>query len=305
MVSYSRKNKRIRALRAASVAARMSRHSPAILTGLAGLLLLVSIINPDMGKETRIATTDAMAPAISVLGAPFRAVSNAFGEITGLTQIRAENARLQSENTQLKEWYQTAMLLRAENQSLKDLLNVLPEPEQSYITTRVIGDSGSSYIRTLLIEAGTEDGVREGQAVMGGQGMIGRVIEVGRKAARVLLLSDINSHVPVVIEGVNQRAILAGTNDNDLILLHLPPDTLVTKGARIVTSGTGGQFPSGLPIGEVTSVTSGTVKVKLFSEPDSSGYVQVVEKPIDQDVRQSLDALKFQGSSSFGKGTGN
>ncbi|HNQ91435.1 MAG TPA: rod shape-determining protein MreC [Alphaproteobacteria bacterium] len=294
MVSYSRRNKRIRAIRAASVAARLSRHSPAILTGVAGLLLLISIVNPDMGKETRMATTDAMAPVLSVIGAPFRMVSDGFGEVTGLTRIRAENARLQAENTQLKEWYQTAMLLRAENQSLKDLLNVLPEPEQSYITTRVIGDSGSSYIRTLLVEAGSEDGVHEGQAVMGDQGMIGRVIEVGRKAARVLLLSDINSHVPVVIEGVNQRAILAGTNNNELVLLHLPPDTLVTKSARIVTSGTGGQFPAGLPIGEVTSVIDGTIKVKLFSEPDNSGYVQVVEKPIDQDVRQSLESLKQQ-----------
>ncbi len=177
-MAYNRRHKRVRALRAASVAVKVSRYSPAILTGLAGLLMVVSIINPDMGKETRTATADAMSPVLSIISTPFRLIGDAFGEVTGLTQIRAENTRLQSENTQLKEWYQTAMLLRAENQSLKDLLNVLPEPEQSYITTRVIADSGSSYIKTLLIQAGSEDGVREGQAVMGGQGMIGRVISL-------------------------------------------------------------------------------------------------------------------------------
>lgn len=291
MAGYSRRHRKIRSIRAASIAVRLGRYSPAVLTGVSGLLLLISIINPEFGKGSRIAATDAMAPVISVVSAPLRFVSNGFGEVTGLTQIRAENARLQAENNQLKEWYQTAMLLRAENQSLKDLLNVLPEPEQSYITTRVIGDSGSSFVRTLLIEAGSEDGVREGQAVMGSQGMIGRVIETGRKASRVLLLTDINSHVPVIIEGVNQRAILAGNNEDKLTLLHFPPDALITVGARIVTSGTGGYFPAGLPIGEVTKAKQGAVEIRLFSEPDNSGYVQVVEKPIETNVRQSLDKL--------------
>ncbi|HRK97122.1 MAG TPA: rod shape-determining protein MreC [Alphaproteobacteria bacterium] len=292
MGAYSRRSNRRRALRAASIAVRYGRYSPMILTGIAGILLVTSMINPDMWKDPRVATADALSPAVSAIGAPFRFIGDTVGEITGLTQIRADNARLKSENDQLKEWYQTAMLLRAENQSLKDLLNVLPEPEQSYITTRVIGDSGSSFVRTLLIQAGTMDGVQEGQAVMGSQGMIGRIIEAGENASRILLLTDINSHVPVIIEGVNQRAILVGNNEASPELEHLPPDILITKRLRIVTSGTGGQFPAGLPIGEISSVVNGTVKVKLFSESYSAGYVQVVEKPMDPDVRKSLDALR-------------
>ncbi len=297
MVAYSRRNRR-RVIRAASIAVRYSRYSPMILTGLAAVLLVTSMFNPDMWKDPRTNTTDAAAPIISAIGVPFRLVGDAFGTVTGLTQIRAENARLHSENDQLKEWYQTAMLLRAENQSLKDLLNVLPEPDQSYITTRVIGDSGSSFVKTILIEAGTLDGVQEGQAVMGGQGMIGRVIEAGAKASRVLLLSDINSHIPVVIEGINQRAILVGNNETFPELTHLPPDILVTKGARIVTSGTGGQFPAGLPIGEVNSVVSGRVDVRLFSGTEGSDYVQVVEKPMNPSVRKSLDILMMPTPSS-------
>lgn len=279
-------------MRAASWAARAGRYSPVILAGIAVILLLGSVINPNIGKNMRMATTDLFAPVLSAIETPFRAMSGGVDEVTGITQIRAENARLKEENSQLKEWYQTAMLLRAENQSLKDLLNVLPEPEQSYITARVIGDSGSSYIKTLLLQAGMENGVHEGQAVMGSQGMIGRVVETGLNASRVLLLTDINSHVPVIIEGANQRAVLAGNNDDTLSLMHIPPDTLVSKGARVVTSGTGGLFPAGLPIGEIGSVTNGHIKVKLFSEPENAGYVQIVEKPIDPHVRQSLDMLR-------------
>jgi rod shape-determining protein MreC len=170
-------------------------------------------------------------------------------------------------------------------------LNVIPEPDQSYITTRIIADSGSSFVKTVLIEAGQDNAVEEGQAVLGSQGMIGRVIEVGKRASRVLLLSDINSHVPVTIEGANQRAILAGTNDSQLMLIHLPPDVLIEKGARIITSGNGGMFPNGLPIGEVTDIRNGIPVVTLYSDPYGTGYVQVVEKPQDINVRQSVKTL--------------
>lgn len=291
MGNYTRRDKRRQAMRAATIAVRIGRYSPLALTGLAAVMLLSSLINPAIWTTPRTATVDALSPAIEFVGAPFRAMSEAVSDASGLTQIRAENARLKAENKQLHEWYQTAMLLRSENQSLKDLLNVIPEPDQSYITTRVIGDSGSSFVKTVLIEAGQNNAVEEGQAVLGSQGMIGRVIEVGKRASRVLLLNDINSHIPVVIEGANQRAVLAGTNDDLLVLIHLPPDVLVEKGSRIITSGSGGAFPTGLPIGEVTEIRNGTPMVMMYSDPYGAGYVQIVEKPQDPNVRQSIKTL--------------
>lgn len=285
-----RKTKR-RAVRAATLAVRLGRYSPMALTGVAAIMLLSSMINPNLWKAPRIAVTDTLVPVLTYIGAPFRFLAESVGDMTGLTQIRAENSRLKAENKQLHEWYQTAMLLRAENQSLKDLLNVIPEPDQSYITTRMIADSGSSFVKTVLIEAGQDNAVEEGQAVLGGQGMIGRVIEVGQRASRVLLLNDINSHIPVVVEGANQRAVLAGTNEDLLVLIHLPSDVLVEKGSRIVTSGTGGMFPTGLPIGEVVEIRNGTPMVHMFSDPYASGYVQIVEKPQDPNVRQSIKSL--------------
>lgn len=295
MAGYSGHKPRARAIRAVSIAARLGRYSPKGLTAIAAIMLLSSIISPDLWSGPRRAATDIATPVMTVIGAPFRAIGDTVEGVTGLTQIKAENARLLSENAQLKEWYQTAMLLRAENQSLKDLLNVIPEPDQSYITTRVIADSGSSFVKSLLIEAGTEDGVKEGQAVLGGQGMIGRVIEVGSRASRVLLLSDINSHIPVVIEDANQRAILAGTNDSYLTLMHLPREFLAKQGQRIVTSGNDGLFPSGLPIGEVAEVKDGVPLVRTFSDPYAAGYVQIVERPQDAAVTQSIRSLSSGG----------
>ncbi|MBL8642091.1 MAG: rod shape-determining protein MreC [Alphaproteobacteria bacterium] len=291
MGQYSHKDRTRQAMRAATIAVRLGRYSPFALTGFAAILLLSSLINPSIWTGPRMAMIDALTPVIDLVGAPFRSMTAAMSDASGLTKIRAENARLKAENKQLHEWYQTAMLLRSENQSLKDLLNVIPEPDQSYITTRVIADSGSSFVKTVLIEAGFDNAVEEGQAVLGSQGMIGRVVEVGKRASRVLLLNDINSHVPVVIEGANQRAVLSGTNDDLLVLIHLPPDLLIEKGARIITSGTGGMFPTGLPIGEVSEIKNGIPMVMMYSDPYGAGYVQIVEKPQDPNVRQSIKVL--------------
>ena len=278
-------------LRAASMVMRWSRHSPAVFTGMAGLILILSLINPQLWQGPRAASLDIFSPVIAGVSKPFQVVADGLSGVTGLAQLKAENVTLKAENEKLKEWYQTAMLLQAENQSLKDLLNVLPEPEQSYITSRVIGDSGSSFVRTLIIQAGRMEGVTKGQAVLGDKGMIGRIIESGQRASRILLLTDINSRVPIIVEGSNQKAILAGTNDDFPTLEHLPPDVLIEKGARIITSGHGGLFPQGLPIGEIRSVNKGIVEVMLYSDPANASYVQIIEKPDDPNVRRSIDLL--------------
>ncbi len=299
MRSLTQRYQRRKNYRAASAVGRVMQYSPHVLVGTAVVILMTSIIIPAVWQKPRVGITDTIAPLIAAVGQPFRFIADGISGMTGITQLRAENDRLKAENTRLKEWYQTALLLKAENQSLKDLLNVIPEPEQSYISTRVIGDSGSSYVRSLLIQAGRENGIVEGQAVMGSQGMIGRIIEVGSRASRILLLNDINSRIPVIVEGTNQKAILAGTNDSYLVLDHLPMDTLVEEGARVVTSSHGGMFPQGLPIGKVVKSDDNQVMVEPFTDPVNASYVQVIEKPDDPNVRQSIDALKAPSPSSI------
>src|SRR5436853_3534251 len=107
---------------------------------------------------------------------------------------------------------QVALRLSVENVELRDLAKLVPEPAISFVTARVIADSGGAYARNVMVNAGRDNGVTRGQAAITGEGLVGRVAEVGSRAARVLLITDLDSRVPVIVDGTGQRAILAGDN---------------------------------------------------------------------------------------------
>src|SRR5262245_30718707 len=174
----------------------------------------------------RAGAADTFAPVLSAIGQPVQEAAIFVRNVSGLTQLQAENLRLQQENQRLREWYQTALVLEAENKSLRDLMNIRLDPQNSYITARVLADSGNTFVKSLLVSAGSNEGVKKGQAVISGDGVIGRIVEVGKNTARVLLLTDMNSRVPVLVENSRQHAILAGENEQAPILAHLPPDSV-------------------------------------------------------------------------------
>ncbi len=257
------------------------------------LMTSLNIASPGTMQNIRLSIMDAFSPFISAINYPFQKTVSGIEVISGLANLRAENTRLKTENDRLKEWYHSALLLQAENKSLRKILDVTPDPVKAFITTRVIGDGGSAFVRSFLIEAGADQGIEKGQPVMAGEGLIGRVIESGTRSARVLLITDVNSHIPVVIEGTNMRAVLAGTNDKTLSLQHLPLDTNLSEGARIVTSGIGGLFPPGLPVGVVGARDGQYYTVKPFAQSDRVSFVRIIDAydPDRLDAEQSADSI--------------
>ncbi|MBP2299577.1 rod shape-determining protein MreC [Azospirillum picis] len=232
------------------------------------LLVLASIALMMVGKiesvsvdSARARVTDAFAPILDAISRPAATAARVVESAVELENAFDENQRLRAENARLLQWKQAALRLESENHSLRGLLHVTPEPSVSYIAARVIATPGSSFVRTLVVTAGRRDGVRKGQAALSGAGLIGRVIEVGEWSSRILLLTDINARVPVILANSRQRSILAGDNSDQAKLLYLPPDSPVQVGERVVTSGDGGLFPPGLPVGVVTAVSERGVRV--------------------------------------------
>jgi rod shape-determining protein MreC len=154
--------------------------SSLIFVLLSVVLLLFSVLRPDAVTGVRGAATDRVVPVFAALSEPFYALADMLGNVTGMATLQAENAQLTAENVRLREWYQTALILQAENASLQELLNLKIEPQHGFVSTRVVADSGNAFAQTAIVVAGNQDGVEKGEAVLSGQGMIGRVIEADR-----------------------------------------------------------------------------------------------------------------------------
>jgi rod shape-determining protein MreC len=184
---------------------------------------------------------------------------------------------LRAQIERLNAWHGVARRLEADNRTLRELLNFTPEERATFISARVIADGGGPFVRSVIVNAGARDGLRKGQAVVTGAGLVGRVSETGGRSARVLLLTDLNSRIPVVAEQSRTRAILAGDNSARPRLVFLPENAKLVPGERIVTSGHGGALPAGLLVGIVTSAGEGTVRVEPIVDWDRLEYVRVID----------------------------
>ncbi len=249
----------------------------ALLVATAFSLMLLSKADVAVIERARSAVDDAVAPLLDALSRPVATVNGIIDYAEELSDLRAENERLRVENDRLLSWQARAMELEAENKRLSALLNFAPDPVARSVTARVIGDQGGAFARSLLLSAGGDQGIDKGQAAMTGEGLAGRVVGAGERSARVLLLTDINSRIPVLVGEQRHRAMLAGNNSPEPKLLYLDPDVSLAAGDYVVTSGDGGAFPSGLPIGRVAATRQGTTAVRPFIDWDQLEVLRLVD----------------------------
>ncbi len=240
-------------------------------------LMLVGKIDAVLIDRMRAEVTNAVSPILTALSQPVATVSEGINTVRDLALIREENIRLAQENANLKQWHLVARKLQAENAALQALLSSVDDRKPRYITARVVAGTLGAFSNSLVINAGAVDNVKKGQAVLSNQGFVGRISIVAKHSARVLLANDINSRVPVIIESTRTRGIMAGSNANRPKLIHLPPNARVTPSERVVTSGHGGVFPPGLPVGVVASVSDSGVEVSLFSNYHKLEFVRIAD----------------------------
>lgn len=245
-------------------------------------MIVLNRADPTFLMRFRTSVTDAAAPALDLLSKPVDAVAAVGRDLRHMTELRTENERLRAQLAELRRWRERARQLKSENAAFRAMLNYVPDAPSHYVTARVIADSGSAFVRSMLVHAGARQGVRNGQAAINGEGLVGRIVDVGERSARILLITDLNSRIPVVVDGSHDRAILAGDNSPQPRLLYLPPSAQVKPGDQISTSGHGGVLPPGLPIGVVTSVARASdggirlAKVRPYVAWDRVEHVRIV-----------------------------
>ena len=243
---------------------------------LASFVLVLGRFEPAAVERVRTAMIDTMAPVLDVLARPIDTTRQLVDEIDSHMDLRAENLRLKEEVERLNAWQALARNLVEENKSLRQLTGLSPDPQTTFVTARVVADAGGPFVRTILISAGEKDGIQRGQAIATGDGIVGRIVGVGARASRVLLLTDLNSRVPVIIQGTKLRSMLIGDNSPHPKLDFLPSSAAVNPGDRIVTSGDGGMFPAGLPVGVVKSMDGRIPRIQLFVDLKKLDFVRVL-----------------------------
>jgi rod shape-determining protein MreC len=265
------------AVRLASAKAWLHRGTFVLLFGAAFALVVLGKADTPLIERARVSVVDALSPIMEGLAKPIASVRQLYDNARDFWSLREQNAALKADQDRLLEWQTVARQLQAENDALRAMLRLVPEPSATFVTARVVADNGGAFVRTVLVTAGLRDGVRKGSVARTGEGLVGRVAEVGEHSARVLLLSDISSRIPVTIERTRDQAILAGDNSDNPRLLYLPHGSALTPGDRIVTSTAGGAFPGGLPIGQVVAIQDGVPIVQLFVAWDRLEYLRLVD----------------------------
>lgn len=202
---------------------------------------------------------------------PMMSLSEKLGQFKDL---KAENLKLKLRLTEFYSLENTVETLKAENLALKNLLNVVSDEKYDCITARLLSVSLNPFSKTILVGAGSESGVKVNQIVASAQGLVGRVTQVSGNFARVMLINDLNSRVPIVTLLTQERGILAGNNQNTKII-YLQKNHTIKQGEKVITSGDGIMYPRGIVVGEVSKVTESEVEILPAMNFDRTDFVNI------------------------------
>jgi rod shape-determining protein MreC len=249
---------------------------------------LIGRADQNLGERLRAGLDDLLAPAYAMIAPPVAALEHGTGVIGTLFDLAGENAQLQAENARLLQWQAVAMALEAQNDALKRALHYVPEQAPDFFSADVVADLGGVYARSVLVvlppDASANAARLVGAIAMDGRGVAGRVVEAGSRSARVLLITDLNSRIPVALGVHGSPALMTGTNGPDPALLYWAPGQPPAEGDMVLTSAVGGAFPPGLPVGVVHYDAQNDPVVLPLADIEGLRLLRLFSYPSDEPV---------------------
>ena len=239
---------------------------------IAGIIFFLDVYGFGFMKPIRSIINDGIYRVSLVASSPSRFIPQATGSVTNLFNIKSENERLKQELEVYRQQELSVEYLTNQNKSLKKILesdeNLFKE---HYVLSKVLIDKSSPYLKSIIINKGSKAGILKGMPVIDKEYLVGRIVETNYLSSRVLLLSDLNSRIPVTFGEDGVQAILKGSGGSRPVLEYLPEGYVVEEGVDVFTSGKDGIFFAGSPIG----ITVKKGEVKLFSESSQLSFVKV------------------------------
>ena len=240
------------------------------------IILVSEKLNFKLIEYLKISLREVAYRSTFIVSVPENFVKKSYIATRNHFKVYEENKTLKEKlSFELSKNYNSEYILE-ENKRLKSTID-----ETTFLTSEIIGkvliDKKSPFLRSVIINRGSKDGVELGMAVMDKSFLIGKVVEVSFTTSRVLLLSDLNSKVPVDIMPNNIQSILSGTGGDDGVIQYIRQQELIEKDAVVFTSGAGGLFRSGIPIGKIDKdPTSLKAVVNFFSDFSQLRYVKII-----------------------------
>ena len=250
------------------------RFSLFVLIILSIIFLFVETIETKPLNYLRSFIKDTIYRGSLVVSIPFKSFDNIVGYIDEHINLYSNYSELKIENDELKNNISKSDFLELENTQLRKLIDEQVASSSNLVSARIMLDKQSPYLNSLIINVGGNKNIKNGMAVLDGKNFIGRIVDVNFFSSRVLLVSDLNSKIPIISEPSAHHAILTGHGENALSLEYLPETHNIKDGDKIYTSGKEGIFSPGIPVG-VVKIENDIVTVSLFSDLTQITFINV------------------------------
>ena len=258
------------------------RFSLFILVIFSVILLFLETIETKPLDYLRAFIKDTIYRGSLVVSVPSKSFNNFFDYVDGHMNLYDNYNKLKIENNKLINNISKSDFLELENNQLRKLIDEQVSSTSNFVSARVLLDKQSPYLNSFIINVGSNKNIKNGMAVLDGKNFIGRIVDVNFFSSRVLLVSDLNSKIPVITEPSAHHAILSGHGKGEPSLQYLPENNNVHDGDKVYTSGKGGIFSPGIPVGAV-KVKNDIIKVALFSDLGQITFVNVNLADLDGD----------------------
>jgi rod shape-determining protein MreC len=219
------------------------------------------------------------APLFNVVAAPVRAVETMFEGMRTVASLREETVRLRAENERLKRWRRRSEILESENRQLRTVLGAVIPADRQAVTARAIAAPGSSFSHTMMITHGTDKRIQRGDPVVTADGLVGYIIEVSKRHSWVLMLSDVNSRLPILLSTSSWPGLAIGQNSDMLSLSFLPLEAEPKENELVLTSGHGEILPPGLPVGRVVKGVGQEYYIQPVVNLRKVAFVSILVRP--------------------------
>ncbi|MDB9818398.1 rod shape-determining protein MreC [Pelagibacterales bacterium] len=261
-----------------------------VITIVLGAISL-SLIYIDSSKriypDARSNIRDLILTVSSIIASPAILLNDGITTIIEINSLYSELDEYKKQQALSSNIFQELSVLRQQVEIYESDLNIIKDDDHDSIGAEIFTDSSNRYFSSVLIKAGSNDNLKENNALVSSKGLLGRISEVGEDVSRGLLLTDISSRVPVSVSSNEIQGILIGQNLKKPRVYYLLNMLSLNEGDLVTTSGKGGIFPSNIPIGTVSNKNQKNkyIEIDLFERINNLSHVRIINYKLEKEIK--------------------